>query len=289
MEALIPTFLDAQATHIAQWLLNYQLYAVVAALLILSAVIPAYRMSRQTAIGVAQDYLYGVSNVLFALPLIAVAIVLIQLGAERWAPWMNLHLYTQLPAAAQVLLAIVLTDLTQFLAHRLLHCVRPFWHFHTIHHSQQQLNPLTTRRNHVGEKLIELFSVGWIPLVVMGSPTEVWVAVYLVDSVWVYFIHSNLRISWGPFKYVLVSPLYHRLHHSVEPRHVDKNFANRFVIWDLLSGTADFDYSQVYATGAPLAPIALETSLRPLALLKVFVQQFLYPFRMIARDWRERG
>ena len=52
--------------------------------------------------------------------------------------------------------------------------------------------------------------------------------------------HANTRIGFGPFRYILSEPMYHRIHHSVERKHWDKNFAFKFPVWDMLFGTAHF-------------------------------------------------
>ena len=57
-------------------------------------------------------------------------------------------------------------------------------------------------------------------------------------TVWSYVVHANVRIGFGRFWWVLSSPQYHRIHHSIEPEHRDKNFAVWFPIYDVLFGTA---------------------------------------------------
>ena len=37
---------------------------------------------------------------------------------------------------------------------------------------------------------------------------------------WGHFIHANVKTNLGPLKYILVSPQYHRCHHSVMPEHL---------------------------------------------------------------------
>jgi sterol desaturase/sphingolipid hydroxylase (fatty acid hydroxylase superfamily) len=48
-------------------------------------------------------------------------------------------------------------------------------------------------------------------------------------------VHANLNWTFGPLRYVVVSPVFHRWHHA---RAVcDKNFASTFSLWDLMFGT----------------------------------------------------
>src|SRR5437762_1691657 len=50
--------------------------------------------------------------------------------------------------------------------------------------------------------------------------------------------HSMLPWRWGWFgKYVLYSPIGHRIHHSALPEHKDKNLGFLFPVWDWMFGT----------------------------------------------------
>lgn len=286
-DSLLLVFAKAQVKQIGHWLLNYQLYAVVTGLVVLSFIVPVYRWTRQTTVSLAHDYFYGIFHTLITFPVLAVCAFLLKDATDEWIPWINLNLYAYAPGVLQVLAAVLINDFLKFISHYLRHKIRPLWHFHTIHHSQENLNPFTTKRTHIVESLFGIFCISWIPLAVMGSPAEVWVAYYLFSAVWDYFVHSNLRISLGPLKYVLVSPLYHRLHHSSERRHFDKNFADQFVIWDILFRTADFDFKKDHPTGVPAVPFAHEHSAHPWHIIETFGRQWIYPFKMIYKDFKE--
>jgi sterol desaturase/sphingolipid hydroxylase (fatty acid hydroxylase superfamily) len=58
--------------------------------------------------------------------------------------------------------------------------------------------------------------------------------------------HANSRISYGPFRYLIAEPRFHRIHHSVETRHLGKNFAFMFPVWDMIFGTAYFPAQDEY-------------------------------------------
>ena len=49
-----------------------------------------------------------------------------------------------------------------------------------------------------------------------------WIAI--LPSMWSYFVHANVRIGFGKLWWLLSSPQYHRIHHSILPRHRNKNF-----------------------------------------------------------------
>jgi len=50
-------------------------------------------------------------------------------------------------------------------------------------------------------------------------------------------LHANVTWSFGPLRYVIASPAFHRWHHSSEEAGLDRNFAGLFPIWDLLFRT----------------------------------------------------
>jgi sterol desaturase/sphingolipid hydroxylase (fatty acid hydroxylase superfamily) len=49
--------------------------------------------------------------------------------------------------------------------------------------------------------------------------------------------HANLGWTFGPLRYVIASPVFHRWHHSVDPAARERNFAPMFPVWDLMFGT----------------------------------------------------
>jgi len=277
---LTEIFMAAQASQISTWLLNYKLYAVVAALVAVSFVRPIYRWSKSMFVGVAHDYAYGVFHAVLVFPFLAVFLVCINGLVTAWFPSLRLNLYSHMPAWSQIVLAMLVNDFLGYVSHYLRHKIQPLWFFHVIHHSQPWVNPLTVKRSHFVEKFFDLGVVKAIPFIVLGSPVETYAIYYAIDAAWDYFEHSNLDTDLGPLRYVLVSPRYHLLHHSRLPEHFDKNFSDRFVIWDLLFGTASFDYNREFPMGVHAPGLALEASARPLAFLGVFFSQLWYPFRM---------
>jgi sterol desaturase/sphingolipid hydroxylase (fatty acid hydroxylase superfamily) len=56
-------------------------------------------------------------------------------------------------------------------------------------------------------------------------------------SLYAILIHANLPWDYGPLRYVLASPRFHRWHHTSEAEGRDKNFAGLFPFLDLLFGS----------------------------------------------------
>jgi sterol desaturase/sphingolipid hydroxylase (fatty acid hydroxylase superfamily) len=123
-----------------------------------------------------------------------------------------------------------------------------------------------------------------IPIAIVGGSYPAWALFAFFDGMWGYYIHSSVRLSYGPLNYLIVTPQNHRLHHSIEPEHIDRNFGERLAIWDWIFGTLYKDFSVYPDTGVRQCERIEEQSARPVALCKSWFVQFLYPFLRIAED-----
>jgi sterol desaturase/sphingolipid hydroxylase (fatty acid hydroxylase superfamily) len=78
-----------------------------------------------------------------------------------------------------------------------------------------------------------LMAIGLIPYDYLFT-TELWL-VYLIFNLTIHFRHTHIPLSFGPYlSYIFSSPSMHQIHHSIEPRHLNKNYAIIFSIWDWL-------------------------------------------------------
>jgi len=76
-----------------------------------------------------------------------------------------------------------------------------------------------------------------VPMGLLFKAPNGYLLIYLALSFHVYVQHSNLKIDFGRFSWLWTSPSYHRLHHSGEPEHFNRNFAFILPIFDVLFGT----------------------------------------------------
>ncbi len=140
------------------------------------------------------------------------------------------------PTWAQALLAIGLGDLGIYTIHRLSHTLPWLWRFHAVHHSAEEMDWLVAVRTHPLDLLLfRLASIA--PLVVLNvtpAASAVFVAVFAWQS---WLAHANVRLSFGPLRWVLVSPEFHHWHHAAEREAHDHNYANVFACWDVLFRT----------------------------------------------------
>jgi len=131
---------------------------------------------------------------------------------------------------------LLLVDFFYYWFHRLQH-TGILWPQHRLHHSDACLNVLTTHRHNWLEESARLcFMLLPMQLIFDIKPVHIGF-MGTVITLWVYLLHANLRFSFGPFTPIIAGPQYHRIHHSIESAHHNKNFATYFPVWDIVFGT----------------------------------------------------
>lgn len=142
----------------------------------------------------------------------------------------------RLESALEWAALFALVDLGYYWHHRLAHRVRWMWALHAPHHSVQELTLFNSLRFSWSEA-----TVGWlfmnVPAVLLGFPPAVVPVIYVVIGAYQYWIHSTLVSRLGPLEWLFATPSHHRVHHSTEERHLDRNFGGLLIVYDRLFGT----------------------------------------------------
>jgi sterol desaturase/sphingolipid hydroxylase (fatty acid hydroxylase superfamily) len=136
----------------------------------------------------------------------------------------------------QSIIALVVGDLGVYGIHRLQHTLPWLWRFHAVHHSAEELDWLVGFRFHPLDLfLLRVASLG--PLVALDlAPSAI--AVFIGVSAWQgWLVHANVRMPYGPLRWLVVSPEFHHWHHSAEREAYDRNYASLVACWDVLFGT----------------------------------------------------
>lgn len=149
----------------------------------------------------------------------------------------RLGLVSEWPLLAQVAFFVVTHDLYIYLMHRAQHASPFLWRFHEAHHSVPQVDWLSGVRSHPVEILVNQ-TIEFAPIVLLGASPEVAPVKGAVSAIWGMFIHSNLDVRLGPFRFLFNGPEMHRWHHADQPEAYGKNFATKLAVWDWLFGTA---------------------------------------------------
>jgi sterol desaturase/sphingolipid hydroxylase (fatty acid hydroxylase superfamily) len=160
-------------------------------------------------------------SLLFALAVGAHQYRLIDIGWTWWA----------------FLLCFVLDDLAYYVFHRSAHRVRWFWASHVIHHSSQHYN-LSTALRQTWTGFLSLAFVFRLPLFLLGFEPAMVLFCAGLNLVYQFWIHTEAIGRLPPwFEAVMNTPSHHRVHHAVNPRYLDRNYAGVFIVWDRMFGT----------------------------------------------------
>lgn len=128
---------------------------------------------------------------------------------------------------------LLLFDGLRYLAHRLEHKV--FWPIHGVHHSIRELHAANSFAHPI-EGLIEAVCIV-IPLSLVHASREVVLVTGAITGLQNVIIHAPTRLHLGPLRAIFVDSRFHRIHHSIEVQHHDRNFGFLFSFWDRLFGT----------------------------------------------------
>lgn len=209
--------------------------------------------------------------------ILALALVF-RIPLRHFDTWMaERSIFGRLPWFFQVPIALLFLDFLGYWHHRLMHATRLF-RLHAIHHSSRSLDWLSAARNH---PLAEAFGrvVVAVPILFLGIDPRVLVPLVPFLGVWGLFAHANVSFRLHALRYLVVTPHFHRWHHSCELDARGKNFAGIFPLWDLMFGTFYFpDRKPIFFGVLPGAPedVVPET----------FFGQMLHPLRGIRKKRR---
>lgn len=136
-----------------------------------------------------------------------------------------------------VLSFLFIFDFFYYWFHRWQHKSRALWAQHQFHHADQSLNITTGNRHHWLEDSLRIFII-LIPMsILFGFKAQITGIIWSSFMLWGYFIHLNLKLNFMWLTPIIGGPQLHRIHHSKQKAHLDKNFAAFFPIYDILFGT----------------------------------------------------
>ncbi|CAG2335397.1 MULTISPECIES: sterol desaturase family protein [Burkholderia] len=153
--------------------------------------------------------------------------------------------------AVQFIVYFLTLDFAGYWVHRWCHEVAVLWPLHKPHHTAETLTPWTLFRQHP----VEFFFLNTIPsffagvmlgLLLYATGTavnpgtvtiigiQVYVSFFVVDTM----SHVHVHVSYGNWvNRIVLAPVMHNLHHSIELPHRDKNYGVILTMWDWMFGT----------------------------------------------------
>jgi sterol desaturase/sphingolipid hydroxylase (fatty acid hydroxylase superfamily) len=217
------------------------------------------------------------AHALIVVPVIVLTGAGFSAQLARLAPWLVLPHVSGVPGWWFIAVAVVGIDALDWLVHLGNHRITSLWRLHAVHHSQEELSILTTFRAH---PLVQIsFLITAIPILAIGHNAVTPAVVLTVYACLGALPHANVRWSYGTAGAILISPAYHRVHHSATGR-LDINLGTVFTVWDRLSGRAVFPETgkPPIPTGLSGRPVPVEQSGDRPRFARTFLTQWAEPF-----------
>ena len=147
---------------------------------------------------------------------------------------------TKLPVWASLLVFFVVNDFVQWCTHVLLHRFEFLWRFHKVHHSVKEMGFAAHLRYHWMENIFYKPLKTFAIMLLGGFEPEMAFAVHFLSILIGHLNHANVRITWGPLKYIFNNSVMHLYHHAKvlpEGQMPGVNFGISLSIWDYIFGT----------------------------------------------------
>ncbi len=146
----------------------------------------------------------------------------------------------QIPDLLALAIVLLLIEFLIYWIHRAYHRYAVLWRIHAVHHSDTHFDVTTSNRHHPFELILN--SIILLPIIMLLG-ASFWVLIFhSFTSILVnLFAHGNIKIpNWldKALRKIIVTPDFHRLHHSSNRQYSDSNFGVIFPWFDYLFKTA---------------------------------------------------
>jgi sterol desaturase/sphingolipid hydroxylase (fatty acid hydroxylase superfamily) len=169
------------------------------------------------------------------LPLTAVSFAAVvadkQLGLFNHLSW---------PLAVEFAVTIIAMDLAIYWQHRCMHLIPWLWRVHRLHHTDTDFELTLALRFHPIEIVLSLLYKFLVISVLGAAPLAVLMYEILLSG-FALFSHADIDIPkrWDRhLRRIVITPDWHRVHHSVHRRETDSNFGNLLSLWDRIFASA---------------------------------------------------
>ncbi|WP_347925985.1 sterol desaturase family protein [Pontimicrobium sp. SW4] len=146
----------------------------------------------------------------------------------------------QLPMWSQLLIFFILSDFVQWFTHVLLHRFNFLWRFHKVHHSVKEMGFAAHLRYHWMENVLYKPLKLLVVMLIGGfEPNQAYIVHFAAISIG-HLNHANIKLSYGPLKYVFNNPVMHLYHHAYalpKDRFHGVNFGISLSVWDYIFKT----------------------------------------------------
>ena len=180
------------------------------------------------------NLLFGSINPLLLKVFLSLSLLEWAYRVEEWG-WGLLNLLdgAEIPKA---LLMVFLFDGFIYWQHRLSHRLPWLWLFHRVHHSDIEFDSSTALRFHFVE-ILGSFVFKMLFIAIVGGPVLGVLLFEVILNFSAMFNHSNWKLhpAWDRvLRRFIVTPDFHRVHHSIYPQETNSNYGFFLPLWDYL-------------------------------------------------------
>lgn len=143
------------------------------------------------------------------------------------------------PGWIAIVLSVLTLDLAIYTQHVVFHKVPVLWRLHRMHHTDVDIDTTTGIRFHPIEIALSL-AIKMAVIIALGAPPAAVIIFEVLLNATAMFNHGNVRLSASidrALRRVMVTPDFHRVHHSVHRDETDSNYGFNLSVWDYLFGT----------------------------------------------------
>ena len=143
------------------------------------------------------------------------------------------------PMWSQLLVFFVVLDFVQWFTHTLLHKYPFFWKYHKVHHSVKEMGFAAHLRYHWMENILyKPFKTFGVMILFGFEPTQAYIVHFIAIAIG-HINHANIKITWGPLKYIFNNPVMHLYHHAytIPEGSYGVNFGISLSVWDYIFKT----------------------------------------------------
>lgn len=171
-------------------------------------------------------------------------------------------------------------DFLYYWFHRTSHGVAFMWAAHAVHHQSEDYNLSVALRQSWLQQFMSIWF--YLPLALLGVPPVMFATMVAIDTLYQFWVHTELVDRIGPLEKVLMTPSHHRVHHGTDTQYLDRNHGGVLIVWDKLFGT--FEPETTRPRYGTLSPVR---SFEPL-WANVQVWQLLWRKARAAGTWGDK-
>jgi len=144
-----------------------------------------------------------------------------------------------MPSWLELIIFFLLLDFVQWFTHILLHKIPAFWEFHKVHHSVKEMGFAAHLRYHWMENILYK-PLKTLAIMLIGGfePQQAYIVHFAAIAIG-HLNHANIKLTYGPLKYIFNNPVMHLYHHAYQlPKgRFGVNFGISLSLWDYLFKT----------------------------------------------------